>query len=136
MHKRYSATVPVVIALFFAGGCQCGERGAADRPQRPAPISHIVFAELVSPDDAGALIRDCDENLASIDAIRTYSCGRHFDIGRASTLNDYDVCLVLGFETEADLRAYIASPQHVELVNRWKSRTRRLRVHDFLDPTP
>ena len=123
--------VPVLVGLLAGFGSGCGAGG----PARPARISHVVFIKLEDPAQRGALLADCDAMLPGIPGVSSYAAGRHLDVGRASVDGDYDVGLYIGFETEADYAGYVAHPDHVAFVERWKPELAWLRVHDILDDT-
>lgn len=133
--RNRTLTVLLMLIILGAAGCS-GTSSTSGAAPRPALIGHIVYFNLESPDEADALIADCDALLATIPHVSSYACGMHLDIGRSTVRSDYDVAAYIGFESEADLRAYVDHPQHLELVNRWRSRISELRVYDMLDPTP
>jgi len=109
---------------------------ASSTPERPARINHLAFFVLEDPADAPDLIADCDRMAAEIPGIVAYYCGTHLETGRETVDGDYDVGFYVGFETEEDLRSYVAHPAHVALVETWRPRLTGLRVHDVLDETP
>lgn len=123
-------------ALLAAGSILSGVGCAAQAPSRPAVYNHPVFFTLEDPSQADALIRDCDERIASIPGVVSYYCGKPHDIGRASVDLDFDVGLYVGFDSEADYRAYVEHPSHKALVEKWGPRAERIRVHDVVDATP
>ena len=103
------------------------------RPRPVAVISHVVFVDLADPADVPAALADSDAMLASIPSVASYSAGVHLDTGRDSVLADYDVGIVLGFDSVEDLAAYVAHPDHVAFVERWMPRITGLRVYDIHD---
>jgi len=129
--------IPLVFALFIVlGGCCCSHEfrcGGRTVPPRPARINHVVFFRLQNPADANELIADCDRMLATIPGVTSYYAGKHIDTGRTTVDANYDVGFFVGFETEADYAAYVAHPNHVAAVNKWKTRWEWIRVHDVLD---
>jgi len=128
----------VAVLTLLVGGLACvpgGCAGSGGAPPRPARIGHVVFFDLVDPADRGALIADCDAKLAKIPGVVSYAAGRHLDVGRETVIDDYDVGLYIGFETEADYARYVSHPLHVELVEAWRPRLASLRVYDILDET-
>lgn len=98
----------------------------------PGTINHVVFFDLKDPADAGDLIQDCYGLLDNPIASSGYA-GKHYDIGRATVLQDYDVCFFVAFDSEEDYRAYIEHPRHVALVEKWKPRWDSIRVYDIGD---
>ena len=104
-----------------------------DPASPPAKIGHIVFVTLKDPSHADALRRDADYMLGNIPSVTTYACGSHLDTGRSTVLNDYTIAIYLGFDSESGLAEYVAHPQHVEFVEKWKPRLESLRVYDMLD---
>ena len=110
----------------------CTEHG----PARPARINHLAFFVLNDPADAPELIGDCDAMAGAIPGITSYYCGTHLDTGRETVDGSYDVGFYVGFDTVEDLQGYVAHPEHVALVTKWRPRLESLRVHDVLDDTP
>ncbi len=111
--------------------------GCAPKPQaaRPGRINHPVFFKLNNPEDASALIAQCDRELSTIPGITAYYCGRPLDTGRSSVDLDFDVGLFVAFDSEDDYMNYVAHPLHRKLVEEWRDRLQWLRVHDIVDPT-
>ena len=118
-----------LLALLLLTAC-------ASTPHRPARINHVAYFILQNPADADELIADCDRMVTEIPGITSYYCGTPFDTGRDTVDGNYDVGFYVGFDTEDDLRTYVAHPSHVELVAKWRPRLESLRVHDVLDETP
>lgn len=125
-------------ASLLLGGCSALDRGThAPRPApRPAPISHIVFVTLADDADLPALLADSDLMLGTIPSVASYAAGAHVDTGRATVDAEYSLGIYLGFETEADLAAYVDHPQHIAYVQKWRPRLESLLVRDVLDQTP
>jgi len=146
--RRISAAAVLALGGWFAaaGGCATGSGAAADGrgaageagagPGRPARINHLAFFKLTDPGDRDALVRDCDELLASIPGVVSYYAGPPLDIGRDRVDGDYDVGFYVGFETVEAYEGYVVHPNHLEVVERWGPRLEWLRVHDVLDETP
>jgi len=109
--------------------------GCASTPPRPARINHVVFFTLANPADADALIRECDERLATIPGITSYYCGPPLDTGRETVLADYDVGFYVGFDSLDDYENYIEHPQHQAMVADWRPRLESLHVRDVVDET-
>lgn len=118
------------------GGCACDACDASGSPPRPALISHPVFFRLSDPNDAPELIADCDRWIAPIPTVVVYACGEPFDSGRETVDSDYDVALIVGFDSPEGYAAYVEHPDHVRLVEKWGPRVRSLLVRDVIDPTP
>jgi hypothetical protein len=118
------------IAILVLGSVLLGCQTRTERPQR---IAHIVFIELNNPGDYDEILRDSEAMLSTIPGVSTYHAGAHLDTGRSTILDDYDLAIILGFESEADLAHYVAHEQHIEYVTKWKPKLRVLRVYDVLD---
>ena len=101
-------------------------------PPAPGMINHVVFFDLQDPEDAGELIADCYDLLQKTESSSGYA-GRHYDIGRPGVLNDYDVGFFVAFQSEEAYRTYVEHPEHVSLVEKWKSRWDSIRVYDVGD---
>ncbi len=116
----------------FAAGCSAG----ASTAPRPAAISHIVFVTLADEGDTSELLADSDAMLGTIPSVASYAAGPHLDTGRATVDDAYSLGIYLGFRTEADLAEYVAHPQHVAYVQKWRPRLESLLVRDVIDESP
>lgn len=130
LRRALAGAVAASIGAGTLGGC------AAAHPARPAAISHVVLVKLKDPGEAAALIADSDRLLPAIPGVVSYACGRHLDTGRATIDGNYDVGLYVGFDDEAGYRTYVDHPNHIELVNTWRSKWEWIRIHDVGDSTP
>jgi hypothetical protein len=128
IRNTLSAACLVVTAPWLAA---CSSTPAA-RPV--AAISHVVFVDLADPADADALLADARAMLSPIPSVTAYSAGKHLDTGRPTVMGDYDVGMILGFDDAAGLNAYVAHPDHVAFVERWRPRLTGLRVYDIAEP--
>jgi len=115
-------------------GASLGLGGCAATPRSVAQISHVVFVELDDPSRGQAMLGDADRMLAGIPGVVSYSAGPHIDTGRASVKSDYDVGMVIGFDSPDDYAAYVVHPDHVAFVAKWKPEIQALRVYDIHDP--
>lgn len=130
--NRLAALLPLTLVLVG-----CASHGIAPRAaSRTARINHVVFMVLADPADAPALLADCDDLIPTIPSVTTYFAGPHYDSGRATVLDDYDVGLYVGFEDQAGYDAYLVHPNHLELVETWRPRVEALLVRDIVDDTP
>lgn len=110
-----------VLAMALLGACA----------SQPAPIQHVVLAQLKNPADAAALLADSDLTLSQLPGVASYTSGTHLDIGRAGIDSNYSAALVIGFESVEDYRRYLDHPAHIALVERWKPKTEWLRIYDI-----
>lgn len=97
----------------------------------PGRLQHVVLVELTDKADLAAMKADSDAMLPRIPTVRGYACGTPVDIGRATVAKDYDLGIVVQFDTTADYEAYLAHPIHQELVGKWRPRWRRSYIVDF-----
>lgn len=130
MNRRPLALAALLTGSVLLTGCASVGVGP---PPRPALINHPVFFTLKNPTDAEELIADCNRLLAPIPGITSYYCGVPYETGRPTVDGDYTVGLFVGFDTPEDYEAYVAHPDHLRLVQKWRPRTEILRVHDILD---
>jgi len=108
-------------------------RGQSVPANAPALVGHIVFVQLKNPGDYHKLLHDADWMLGTISTVSTYAAGKHLDTGRSTVTADYDLAIYLGFDSEHGLRQYVADPQHIGFVEKWKPRLKSLKVYDMLD---
>ncbi len=127
-----TAAFALSIIVLSVGGCASVNAPAP----RTALISHIVFFDLQDPIDADDLIRDCDDLIANIPTVSTYTAGRHIDTGRPTIDANYDVGLYVGFNSLEDYAQYVEHPVHKSLVEKWTPRLMSFTVRDVLDDTP
>jgi len=105
----------------------------APRAEQVALISHIVFVKLVDPSDYSRILADADQQLNTIASVARFGAGAPLDTGRETVLDDYDLAIYLGFNSQDDLAAYVAHPQHNAFLEKWMSRIETLKVYDMLD---
>ncbi len=107
--------------------------GCSSNPAGPS-ISHVVLISLQDQSEAEALLADCDRLLVPIPSVTTYAAGDHIDTGRGTVQSDYDVGLVIGFDSPEGYATYVDHPRHVELVETWGPKFSSIRVYDIHDP--
>lgn len=100
-------------------------------PRMPAPLQHVVLVDLADDADIPAMKAASDAVLPRIPAVKGYVCGVPVDIGRANVARDYDLGIIVQFDSVADYQAYLAHPLHVQLVQEWKPKWRRSYIVDF-----
>ncbi len=132
---RLAAGTLFVLFAWLVAGCRAAPPHA-DRPVRPAAISHIVLIKLKDPAQAAALIADSDRLLPAIPSVTSYACGPHFDMGRPNIDSTYDVGVYVGFADGAGYQTYVDHPNHVQLVNTWRPRWEWIRIYDVGDASP
>ncbi|GAB5495422.1 MAG: hypothetical protein Phyf2KO_05020 [Phycisphaerales bacterium] len=127
-------SIALLISLAMLGGC-CGGfvcEYPGSGAHAPGSINHVVFFDLIDPSDSDELVEDCYELLKIPGASSGYA-GTHYDIGRASVLQDYDVGFFVAFYSEENYRAYVEHPAHTALVEKWKPRWESISVYDIGD---
>lgn len=134
-----AALIAAAVGTGTSGcGCQRGfidpapPGGAMDAARAPGRINHVVFFDLKDPADADALIAE-SLKLGAIPGVTSCYAGRHIDTGRDTVRQDYDVGFFVAFDSEEAYASYVAHPDHVALVERWRPRLTALRVYDVLD---
>jgi hypothetical protein len=129
--------VVFVLLGLFSSGCTTLGRTKLMNPghplaDSPGMINHVVLFDLQDSSDTDELVSDCYELLRLPWAKGGYA-GQHYDIGRESVLQDYDVGLYVAFDSEEDYQRYLRLPGHVALVEKWKPRWVSIRVYDIGD---
>lgn len=74
---------------------------------------------------------DSDRLLPTIPTVKGYVCGAPVDIGRANVAKDYDLGIIVQFDSVADYKAYLEHPVHQELVKTWRPKWKRSYIVDF-----
>ena len=132
------ATITAVPGVLL---CGCGGHASPFLPEpqpaavrsvaMPGRLQHVVLVELDDKSDIAAMKADSDSMLPRIPAVRGYVCGAPVDIGRATVAKDYDLGIVVQFDSVEDYQAYLAHPIHQELVAKWRPKWRRSYMVDF-----
>ena len=102
----------------------------------PSPrLAHLVFFTLKDREPAArdAFAALCHEHLSGHAGTVHYSAGaRGESYARPVNDQDFDVALVLVFETEADHEAYLVSPRHKQFLASAAPQWEKVRVFDAL----
>lgn len=105
---------------------------AACAPHRPpSGLQHLVLVDLANPADVAAMRAESDRRLAGLPGVRRYVSGTPVDTGRPEVTADYDLAILVEFDSVDDYRAWLASSEHRELVRTWKPRWSRSTIVDF-----
>ncbi|MCA9272448.1 MAG: Dabb family protein [Phycisphaerales bacterium] len=124
----------VLVCACVSVGCSTGP--IIDPFHMPGPppgkINHVVFIDLIDSADTSELILNL-EDLFSIPGVASGYVGAHYDIGRETVLQDYDVGFFVAFDSEDDYRAYVEHAAHVAFIEKWKARWDSIRVYDVGD---
>lgn len=134
---------PALLAAS-AAGCAGHERArpeASERLLARAPLQHVVLVELADRSDLEPMRADSDRLIPTIPGVRGYLSGTHLELGRPSVTGDYDLAIVVEFDSIEAYRAYLDHPAHLELVRTWRPKWRRATMYDFAsaviaDPAP
>lgn len=103
-------------------------------------ISHIVLfrpKSALSADERQALIASLEQAVSGIPTIRRSTIGKrillHRDGYETQMAEHYEYAAILEFESEADLRAYLDHPSHLELGRRLFTAAEAVLAYDFED---
>lgn len=113
------------LGAILLGGCATHDQGPT--------ISHVILIALEDKSQAEELLGECNRLLAPIPSVRAFAAGPPIDTGRDTVLADYDVGIVIGFDSAEGYREYVEHPSHVELVDTWGPRFTSIRVFDIHD---
>ena len=126
MGARLSLPVAATLAL-----CLPVVLASCASSRMPAPLQHVVLVDLADDAEIAAMRRASDETLPRIKSVKGYVCGSPVDIGRANVSKDYDLGIIVQFDTVEDYQAYLADPLHVQLVQEWRPKWKRSYIVDF-----
>ena len=74
---------------------------------------------------------DSDRLLPAIPQVKGYVCGAPVDIGRTNVARDYDLGIIVEFDSVDDYKAYLEHPVHQQLVQIWRPKWKRAYIVDF-----
>jgi len=126
--KRAPHTAALILAGLAGLSSGCGTN---PRPFDPGLINHVVLFTLQEKDDIAELERDCDQFLRQIPSVAVYACGGHYDTGREIVDASYDVGLYVSFKDAEGYQAYLKNPDHIALVEKWKTRWTDITIYDI-----
>ena len=112
-------------------GCASSPRANSASRDMPAPLQHVVLVDLADDNDIAAMRAASDAMLPTIPMVKGYVCGAPDDIGRANVHKDYDLGIIVQFDSVEDYKAYLEHPIHVELVQTWRSKWKKSFIVDF-----
>lgn len=122
--------------VLTVAGCRSANDSAraTAAPLIPAGrVNHVVLFDLRSGTDERAFIEDCRSLLAPIPGVTSLFCGTHFETGRDRVVSNYDVAVYVGLDSPESYRGYLVHPNHLALVDRWKSAFESYSVYDIED---
>lgn len=94
-------------------------------------LQHVVLVDVADDAEIPAMRADSDRLLPTIPQVKGYVCGAPVDIGRANVARDYDLGIIVEFDSVDDYKAYLAHPVHQELVQVWRPKWKRAYIVDF-----
>ena len=112
-------------------GCASSPRASSASRDMRAPIQHVVLVDLADDADVAAMRAASDAMLPKIPMVKGYVCGAPVDIGRANVHKDYDLGIIVQFDSVEEYKAYLEHPIHVELVQTWRPKWKKSFIVDF-----
>lgn len=112
-------------------GSSGGPQAEPALPTMPATLQHVVLVDLADDADIPAMRAASDALLPRIPTVRGYVCGTPVDIGRANVSRDYDLGIIVQFDSIEDYKAYLEHPIHQDLVREWRPKWRKSYIVDF-----
>lgn len=94
-------------------------------------LQHVVLVDVADDAEIPAMRADSDRLLPTIPQVKGYACGTPVDIGRANVARDYDVGIIVEFDSVEDYKAYLEHPVHQQLVQAWRPKWKRAYIVDF-----
>jgi quinol monooxygenase YgiN len=103
-----------------------------------AMLAHIVYFSLREPtlENRQALIAACHRYLTGHPGVLYFAAGERSSYDRSVNDRDYDVALMLVFESHAAHDAYQEAPRHRQFVEECKAMWKNVRVFDADVKTP
>jgi hypothetical protein len=98
--------------------------------------AHVVLfrvSRTLSADDREAFAASIERAFSGIPLIQRATVGRRIQIGAGyeAGMEHYDYIAVLEFQSEEDLRGYLAHPAHVDMGTRFFTSSEAVLVYDF-----
>jgi hypothetical protein len=121
----------VILFATLLGACASSPRVNEISRDMPAPLQHVVLVDLADDNDIAAMRAASDAMLPKIPMVKAYVCGTPVDIGRANVQKDYDLGIIVQFDSVEDYKAYLEHPIHVELVQTWRPKWKKSFIVDF-----
>ena len=134
---RYGSIVLAVTVLLVQAGCCCLPQkevvAARDRQAAgDAVLRHVVLAKFkdeATPEQIRAIERGFQALPDKIDVIQEFEWG--MDINEPSRAEGFTHCIIMTFQSEEDLAAYLPHPVHQAFVAELRPLLDRLIVVDF-----
>ena len=119
---RLPATAAVVVAASLLSACEASVKSR---------LQHVVLVDMADDAEIPSMRADSDRLLPTIPQVKGYACGTPVDIGRANVARDYDLGIIVEFDSVDDYRAYLEHPVHQQLVQAWRPKWKRAYIVDF-----
>lgn len=118
------ALAPAIATAFAAilTGCQATPKSR---------LQHVVLVDVADDAEIPAMRADSDRLLPTIKQVKGYTCGAPVDIGRTNVARDYDLGIIVEFDSVDDYKAYLEHPVHQQLVKVWRPKWKRAYIVDF-----
>jgi hypothetical protein len=94
-------------------------------------LQHVVLVDVADDAEIPAMRADSDRLLPTIPQVKGYVCGAPVDIGRTNVARDYDLGILVEFDSVDDYKAYLEHPIHQQLVQVWRPKWKRAYIVDF-----
>lgn len=116
-------TLVLALALVMGGALAVTADEAREKPsEAKSALIHVVIFRLKKDAPAETIdqvITDCHDMLSKIASVRHLRAGRPAEKGTPELAKkDYDLALVIVFDDEAGLKAYLDDPIHLEFVKK------------------
>jgi len=136
--RRLSWIVMAALVLGALAWCRPISSGMASQVKGPeGAFAHTVIFWLKKEAPAGeadALIADAHTLLAKIPSVRGLRAGKPANPGTPQyAVKDYQVGLLVLFDDQAGLEAYLKHPLHDQYVQKHGDHLEKVVVYDFID---
>lgn len=119
--------VVALASLTLLCSCAVHRQPILEKPE----VLHVVLVQLNAPSDVQELIDDTQKALGLSGSTRAVTPAVPFDMDRPEVDDDYDAAFVMEFKDAETYQRYLTSPEHVQLVQKWKPRASSMRVFDM-----
>ena len=125
--------IQILLAILTVAFVGC--KSATAPVVKPGYVTHVVICWLKTPSDAGDRqeLIEVSKSFQDIPGVVHVSTGEVLPSERPVVVSDFDVAIVMTFENQEAMKAYLEHPQHKRAVEETlKPLAQKIVVYDFV----